>query len=325
MSSSVEPRVLLLTRPYERNAERLASLLCWLGARPVVLSMDVLRRSRVVSKLSGSGESTAVRFGIGHRDCFDVENVGSVWSRGWGVESTPRAGSAKNLSHHQWGYYMGYVVGRLRDKYWMNSHEAIFLASNRLLQMDLARKCGFMVPESMVSNGIVEVRDFVKRNRSVVAKQISSGHPRECTDRLLFAAMVATEDLAGLEANVRVSPTLLQVAVRKVVELRAYVVGERLFCAAMRVSPGDHVDARSLITQKSYFRFSLDSETTGKIRRMVEIMGLRYAAIDMAIDSSGDIFLFEVNPSGQWGYVEMETGLPIGEAIAEELVNHART
>jgi glutathione synthase/RimK-type ligase-like ATP-grasp enzyme len=191
--------------------------------------------------------------------------------------------------------------------------------------MDMAGRCGFSVPRSLVTNEAQEAIAFVRENGSAVVKQISSGHPRECADRLPFAAKVDLDDIRRFEANIRSSPTLFQVVVDKVIELRIYVIENHVFCAGMRIGASDHVDARSLIIDKHYFRFALDADTIGKVRKLVAALDLRYAAIDMAIDSGGNLVFFEANHSGQWGYVEKETGHPITQSIAEELVSHART
>ena len=315
---------MFLTRPYERNAEGLASSACWLGARPIVLSTDQLKESLVASRIGVGGEATVIRYGPRRTDRFALDEIDAVWSRGFGVDAPPRAGSAVNLSHHQWKYYAEYVVGKLQDAYWMNPHASIALANNRLLQMELASRCGFLVPESLVTNQVREAAAFVREHGSAVAKQISSGHPRECADRMLFAARINQDDIRRHQANIRSSPTLFQAVVDKTVELRTYVVEGRVFCAGMRIDASDHVDARSLITDKHYFRFILGDDTVAKVRKLVAALNLRYAAVDMAIDSAGNLVFFEANHSGQWGYVEKETGHPITQSIAEELVGHAR-
>jgi hypothetical protein len=47
---------------------------------------------------------------------------------------------------------------------------------------------------------------------------------------------------------------------------------------------------------------------------------LRFSAIDLVLDPSGDYWFLELNPNGQWAWIEARTGLPISEAITNELV-----
>jgi len=46
---------------------------------------------------------------------------------------------------------------------------------------------------------------------------------------------------------------------------------------------------------------------------------LNYGALDFVITPAGDWRFLEVNPNGQWLWLADETGLPIAEAIADEL------
>ena len=314
---------MLLTRPYERNVEGLASAVRWLGAVPVVLSSADIKRCRVVSTIGRDFESTTIEYGARRGDRLVLDEVRSIWSRGFALDVAPRTGTGASLAYQQWRYYTDYVVGKLQHAFWMNSHAAIQGANNRLLQMDVARRVGFRTPASLITNRADRALSFLHDHGGAIAKQISSGHPLECADRMLFAARVSSDDILRLRSNIGYSPTLFQEVVDKSVELRVYVVGTQVFCAGMRIDAKDHIDARSLIVDKHYFRFPLDEGMKRQVRELAAALNLRYAAIDLALTRLGELFFFEANPSGQWSYVEAETGHPITQAISEELVCNA--
>jgi len=46
---------------------------------------------------------------------------------------------------------------------------------------------------------------------------------------------------------------------------------------------------------------------------------LVYGAIDMRRTPDGEYYFLEVNPAGQWHFVEQRTGLPISKAMADLL------
>ena len=48
-------------------------------------------------------------------------------------------------------------------------------------------------------------------------------------------------------------------------------------------------------------------------------LGLIYGAIDLRQTPAGDYVFLEVNPAGQWLFVEQRTGQPISEAISASL------
>lgn len=48
--------------------------------------------------------------------------------------------------------------------------------------------------------------------------------------------------------------------------------------------------------------------------------GLHFGAIDL-VKSGGDFYFLEINPSGEWGWLQTSAGLPIAEAIADWLIS----
>ncbi len=53
----------------------------------------------------------------------------------------------------------------------------------------------------------------------------------------------------------------------------------------------------------SYRVIDLPPEGQSKIRALMAHYGLRFAAIDMAVDTEGKWFFLEVNPNGQWAWI----------------------
>jgi hypothetical protein len=49
---------------------------------------------------------------------------------------------------------------------------------------------------------------------------------------------------------------------------------------------------------------------------MLRVLGLSYAAFDLRRTPQGEHRFLEVNPGGQWLFVERRSGLPIAEALA---------
>ncbi len=49
-------------------------------------------------------------------------------------------------------------------------------------------------------------------------------------------------------------------------------------------------------------------------------LGLVFGTIDLKLADSGERVFLEVNPQGQFLYIEIQTGLPISNALAELLI-----
>lgn len=55
------------------------------------------------------------------------------------------------------------------------------------------------------------------------------------------------------------------------------------------------------------------------VRAYLRAAGLAYGALDFAEDGDGTWWFLECNQSGQFGFVEVDTGQPIARTIAEWL------
>jgi len=64
---------------------------------------------------------------------------------------------------------------------------------------------------------------------------------------------------------------------------------------------------------------SLPDEVAEQCRELVRRMNLRYGAIDLVCDRDGKLWFLEINPNGQWAWIENQTGYPIATAIVDEL------
>jgi glutathione synthase/RimK-type ligase-like ATP-grasp enzyme len=53
--------------------------------------------------------------------------------------------------------------------------------------------------------------------------------------------------------------------------------------------------------------------------QLVERLGLVYGAVDMRQTPAGDYVFLEINPAGQWLFIEQRTHQPISDALADTL------
>jgi len=144
--------------------------------------------------------------------------------------------------------------------------------------------------------------------------------------RLLFSRLIP--DMHEFDdATLSAAPCILQAAVPKKADLRITVAGNRVFgtlLVSAPTSPPGIVDWRALPSAEiGYSIHTVPAEIVGLCRRMMQILGLAFGAFDFALTTSDEYVFFEVNPSGQWGWLEHFTGQPITEAIVDALLGDA--
>ena len=116
-------------------------------------------------------------------------------------------------------------------------------------------------------------------------------------------------------------------SVKPGVDIRITFVGDDCFPVSIAVAGSDApLDWRAASDDQLEYR-SIDppEEVLLGCREMNRRAGLEYAAYDFVEAADGTYWFLEVNPSGQWGWIEQALGLPISDRIAERLVTGRRT
>ncbi|MEZ4456069.1 MAG: hypothetical protein R2882_05895 [Gemmatimonadales bacterium] len=68
-----------------------------------------------------------------------------------------------------------------------------------------------------------------------------------------------------------------------------------------------------------YRPHELPLEVQERILLLMRRLGLEYGAIDFRLTPEGEYVFLEINPAGQFLYIEQATGLPIAAALAGHL------
>ena len=100
------------------------------------------------------------------------------------------------------------------------------------------------------------------------------------------------------------------------------MVENQIFCAAIHSQDSEQTstDWRRSPNELNYSVFNLPDDVKSMCLKVVHNLGLTFGAIDMVLTPDDEYVFLEINPNGQWGWIERETGLPIREAIADTLV-----
>jgi hypothetical protein len=109
-------------------------------------------------------------------------------------------------------------------------------------------------------------------------------------------------------------------------ELRISVVGEQVFAAEIQSQDSNHTrhDWRRYDSFRTVYRqHTLPDDLHQRCVRLIKLMGLRFGAIDMVFTPDGRYVFLELNPNGQYLWLEEAANLPISDAIVDELPNGA--
>ena len=198
-------------------------------------------------------------------------------------------------------------------------------AKSKLLQLSVARHRQLLTPETYVGGSPTLANSWMMElDRPLCSKAIEAGH-LETEDGRKYARFTTQFERRSLEELVSLAkcPVIIQSFVSKLVELRVTVVGEDIFTASIDTSSA-HADSRVDWrhydwANTRYETFELPNEVKQKVRMLMSDLGLTYGALDFVLTADNEYVFLEVNPTGQYLWIEDLTDLPITQAMAGHL------
>lgn len=311
--------ILAVTDPADAHAGPLLEAIGRLGARCTVLDLASLPR-QVQLSFSAGRPRNGTRFADVAGGGFDAAEVEAVWWRRPRPYVTdpalaPAVAAWASIQVHA---ALSGVWSTLRAG-WMNDPWLDERAGHKPAQLAAAEAAGLLVPPTLVTCAPAEARRFLEElgDRPVVQKPLRPTEASWRPTRLLGEA-----DRARLD-DLRLAPAILQ-AYLPGTDVRVTAAGRHLFATAIDASrtTSPH-DFRPAYAQAAVTPWELPAEVAAGVRRLVDALGLRYAAIDFRRTDDGRHWFLEANPAGQWLFLEERTGQAITRGVAEALVEAA--
>ena len=232
-----------------------------------------------------------------------------------------KQGAARRYCEVEWGAALTAALNSLGER-WLNSPLAILAAENKPRQLSLAYSLGFAIPDTLVTNDLKKTQCLISEG-TCVAKPLREALLEENgEERVIFTnrlnKLVETDGL-----KVSIAPVIFQREIKKRSDIRATVVGDNVFAAEILSQDFDETKTdwrRGSRPDLQHRPHELPDNLQKKCVLLVRALGLRFGAVDLILDQGGGYWFLEVNPNGQWAWIENRTGLPLTQAIVDELV-----
>lgn len=235
-------------------------------------------------------------------------------------------GTERQHAQHEAKLGLGGVLGALPVR-WINHPSRHADAGYKPRQLVAAARAGLSVAPTLVTNDAGAVRRFAARSGpdGVVTKMfgasaISEGGGRRValTQRLTDADL---DDLRGIELTAH----LVQQWACKQQEARVIVMGRHMFAVVIRAhNQAAYIDWRADYNALSYESVPLPAEVERGIGAVMGELGLIYGAFDFVITPEAEWIFLEVNPGGQFGFLEDHTDAPLTATLADLLAEEER-
>ncbi len=214
----------------------------------------------------------------------------------------------------------------------MNKLQSNWIANSKLIQAEVAKSFGLLIPETFQGGSelIADRYLAINKNNKICIKALEAIHLNlaEKGTYAHYTSLFKSRPKDEL-TSLRMCPVILQNFLDKDLEMRITVIDEKVFTASIdtkKASEDAKVDWRHYDWANTPFcSFDLPITIQEKLIKMNRHLDLVYGAYDLIKTTSGEFYFLEVNPQGQWLWIEDLTGLEISKSIARWLFKAAKS
>src|SRR6266487_58165 len=290
--------------------------------RPVTVFDVADFPSRASLEVSFGDGADRLRLVADGRSEIAIEDVGAVWYRRERPLELDPALTDPTSRLFAWSESTEALTGvwRALDCFWMNPPAADEAGQRKVRQLQVARRAGLSVPDTLITNDPSAALAFAaeRLERGVIRKAF-----RNISEAPRSTALVTGDDLARI-GDVRYAPVTFQQFVPAVLDLRVIVVEDEIFAAAIRSEPEYRTDYRPGIGSAEFFPYTMPDDVASALLALHRRLGLVYGASDFRVTPDGQHVFLEVNPAGEYLFASERTGQPVPQAIAACLERHDR-
>jgi hypothetical protein len=312
--------VLIVTNEQDVGADFLVRELDRRGVRVVRLNSERAPEWRLSLEPTAGWRMESANRALDSGDCV------GVWWRRPEAPLVAQADAAVEAIADQWRAFL-LALTTATGPIWVSDPSRIRVAENKALQLQVAKDIGLDVPATVWTNDLTAANDFLDRCGGTAAvKSVATAWWEESGEgTFVYTSLIGSGDLPP-SARLAQAPIAFQEAILPKRDLRVTVVEDVVLAAIQTGQPEDAtqpIDWR-LSPQLAWECHILEADIAEYCRDLVRAFDLRFGAIDFAIDRNGVYWFLELNPNGEWGWLQ-RIGLPIAEALADTLTSERAT
>jgi glutathione synthase/RimK-type ligase-like ATP-grasp enzyme len=313
--------ILILAPPEDLHAQRVAQEIGQRGEASRIVSWLTAARGMRAS-LSYEGNATQAFFSCeGDGRVTGLADVRAIWTRRPKPPSVPDGvldPEHRRFARQEWQDLLDGLTSSLGADVSIVNPLPAQRAAIKPYQLAIAQRVGLPVPDTLITSDPQRAQQFVEQHHGrVVHKAMTS--PRHA---FVHTRRWEETDRASLQ-QLLIGPAIFQELIEGPTDIRATIVGSDIYAAAISTSASRAgLDSRLDIDVPTV-ACELPSNIAAQLHELMAELGLKFATVDLKTDTGGQLHFLELNPQGQFLYIEILTGLPIAAAVARLLVQGA--
>ncbi len=217
----------------------------------------------------------------------------------------------QNHVNQEWSEAIEGFLAHINTDKWMNHPAKNVSASHKIEQLSRANEFCLKVPKSLVTQNAEILKSFwTSFNGNIIAKPLALGFleriPFEDSTQI-YTNVVSADMLSKGIKVIGNCPTLFQEAILEKTDVRVTVVDETIYSVALK-HPNREIPIdirRDNMVLIQYEPIELPSSIRRSLLAILKSYGLRFAAIDMVVDNKNNWHFLEINPNGQWAWMDL--------------------
>jgi len=222
----------------------------------------------------------------------------------------------EQLERNQWSSFLRNLIV-FKNANWINNPVSTYRAENKIFQLCIAKEYGLAVPVTYISN----CTDFnLEYDKKYIVKSLDTALFYDMENKkemFTYSNVVSGSELN--EYDLTSAPIFIQEFLNPKIDCRVtYVQGKLFPVKILQNGKGLYGDWRMRKEELEYIPFQLPTYVENAIHKLMKKLELNFGGIDLAI-VSGEYYFIEVNPTGEWGWLEVKTGTNISKTIKRAL------
>jgi glutathione synthase/RimK-type ligase-like ATP-grasp enzyme len=200
---------------------------------------------------------------------------------------------------------------------WVSLPSAIRQAENKVNQLMVAKSLGFTTLDGIFTNSPSRAISFIKKGESIYksirSPRIPVGNGKTAS---VFTTMIGENNIPDINGIIS-CPGIFQRFCEKKSDIRVTIFGEDVFAVEIdsQSDKSSEIDFRLTAKDLPHAVHNLPNKVLEQCLSLVSELNLNYGAIDLALMDDGSYVFFEINPNGQWGWIEEKTLLPMRQSL----------
>jgi glutathione synthase/RimK-type ligase-like ATP-grasp enzyme len=249
---------------------------------------------------------------------IDIKNIHLIWLR---RINYPQKVSLTNNSFHLdlinndcKESLLGILFNEFRGK-WINHPLSSRNAENKLIQLEAATRAGFRTPLTLVSQDPKKIKMFCLRlDNNVIVKPVSGTNQYH-----LFTRKITSVHLEN-ESNLKLCPAIYQEYIDGKKHIRAHCFGSEVYSFLIE---SNDIDWRENLNNLNLTFYEMSSNFKNRLLNVIDYLGLEMGVIDLKLDKDEIPIWLEINPQGQFLFIEGLTGFDMTSTFADFLYRKA--